>query len=202
MLKLKITDIGEIANKKNLPIFISNKKFNYNINLWGIRSSSKDTKHFNDTLIVFYQNISGHWFLEYFSITTDPSDIILMSPINIDGTAILCEGFHKGLWTLGYHKDRRDHKALVQCSPCRVYRDNDKDNVIDSNLPVQTGMFGINMHRASAWAKTPEIGLYSAGCQVHEDVEKYNRVFIPLMESCVNEGNTKFSYTLLLESEL
>ena len=202
-LKLDIGAVTRIAAKYNAPIFTSQKVYNYNLNIWGIRSLEQDTKKFNDWVVVFHQDRSGHWFFEYFKATTDPSNLTLMDPVNIDGTAILCEGFHKGLWTYGFHKQRKDHKALVQHSACNVYRDNNKNARIDyGKLPIQTGMFGINMHRASIYGTTPEIGLYSAGCQVHADYEKYSRKFIPLIESSINEGLNTFSYTLILESDL
>lgn len=202
-LKLDIKTVINIAAKYNAPIFTSQKVYNYNLNIWGIRSLETNTKKFNDKIVVFYQDRSGHWFFEYFDATTDPSNLMLLDPVNIDGTAILCEGFHKALWSYGFHKQRRDHKALVQHATCRVYRDNNKNDRIDyGNLPIQTGMFGINMHRASAYGTTPEIGLYSAGCQVHANVVKYNNRFIPIIESSVNEGLTTFSYTLILESDL
>lgn len=196
MIKPPITTILDIAKSYKYPIFESKGVYNYNLNLWGFRSTDKDTTSFNDTLAVFYQNVRGKWTIDYFDITTDPSDLLLRKPENNKGTAILCPGHHSRLWSFGYHKNRRDHKALVQFSPCKVFRDNDKDDSIDINLPIDEGMFGINMHRASAYTVSPKIGLYSAGCQVHYDVNRYNTVFIPLVEDCVREGNRVFSYTL------
>jgi len=202
-LNLTIEQVREIALKYKAPIFESKKIYKYNLNIWGIRSSEKDTTLFNDMIVVFYQDITDHWFFEYFKATTDPSDLTLENPVNIDGTAILCEGFHKSLWAYGFHKQRPDHKALVQHSTCKVYRDNNHDRKIDyGKLPIQVGMFGINMHRASKYGTTPKIGLYSAGCQVHADVKRYDNIFIPLIESSVNEGFTTFSYTLIKESDL
>lgn len=199
MNKPTLQAINVIAKQLEYPIFESKGIFNYNLNLWGIRSLEKDTSTFNDLLCVFYQDIRGKWTIDYFTITTDPSDIILKTPENSKGTAILCEGHHPKLWSYGFHKNRRDHKALVQFSPCKVFRDNDKDVELDMNVPTDVGIFGINMHRASAYNVNPKIGLYSAGCQVHYDVNRYNKVFIPLIENCVKEGNRIFSYTLCSE---
>lgn len=200
MNKPDITTILKMMNSKGYPIYYSKGMFNYNLNLLGIRSSDKDSSTFNDLLCIFYQDIKSKWTVDYFTITTDPSDIILKTPENPKGTAILCEGHHPKLWSYGFHKNRKDHKALVQYSPCRVYRDNDKDDIVDVVNPIDTGIFGINMHRASAYTVNPKIGLYSAGCQVHYDVNRYNKVFIPLIENCVREGNRIFSYTLCLEN--
>lgn len=200
MKPISVQSILKIANDHGFPIFRSNRKFNYNLNIWGFRSSDKNTEVFNDLAVIFYENKFGGWIANWFDITTDPSNLTLMNPVNIDGTAILCEGHHSKLWTFGYHKQRHDHPALVQHSACKVYRDNNRDDKIDSNLPVESGIFGINMHRASAYGVTPKIGLYSAGCQVHSNIDKYNKVFLPLIRESVNEGNSLFSYTLCLES--
>lgn len=200
MFRIKIKDIISYAQKHNLPIFRTINGLDFNLNIWGFRSDSKDTKTYNDSCAVFWENHRRQWNIEYFEITTDPSNLLLENPINGTGTAILKEGHHKAIWSLGYHKDRKDHRALVQTRPCTVYRDNDKNGLIGTNLPTETGMFGINMHRASGVHNNRLIGLYSAGCQVHYDVDMYNRVFIPLVQAAYNEGFTQFSYTLCLEN--
>lgn len=200
MFKPSLESITRVAGNKDFPIFTSQGKFDYNLNIWGFRSPSIDTSEYNDSCAVFWQNHRGQWTIEYFEITTDPSDLLLEKPINAMGTAILKEGHHKALWTLGYHKQRDDHRALVQCNPCWVYRDNDRNTRINTGLPVEHGIFGINMHRASAVSNNRRIGLYSAGCQVHYDADRFRKVFIPLAEASSKEGHTTFSYTLCLQS--
>lgn len=200
MFKPKLESILEVAHRKNFPIFMSNRKFDFNLNIWGFRSPSIDTKEYNDSCAIFWQDHRGHWSIEYFEITTDPSDLFLEKPLGSEGTAILKEGHHPALWTLGYHKQRPDHKALIQAKPCVIYRDADRNARINIHLPEYTGMFGINMHRASKVSDDRRIGLYSAGCQVHYDYDRYMKVFIPLVESCHHEGHTSFSYTLCLQS--
>lgn len=201
-MKITLDNIFRIASEKRYRIYTNETIFNYNLNIWGFRSTDRDTIHFNDMFAVFYQDMKNVWHLELFEGTTDPSNILLADPMNEDGTAILVPGQHIRLWTFGYHKGRKDHKALIQYSPCRVFRDNNKDNVIDDNLPIFEGMFGINMHRANAYKHSDVIGLHSAGCQVHEDVDKYNKTFIPLVTKCCNEGNKLFTYTLCEEKYL
>jgi len=202
MQKPSLQTLFNIAKKKGYSIFTSKGMYNYNLNIWGIRSFDKDTEKYNDLCCIFYESKDGKWSIDYFVITTDPSNILLTKPMNEKGCAILKEGFYKDLWIYGFHKGRRDHKALVQYSPCIVYRDNDKDIVIDSNLPTERGMFGINMHHGSILSSTNRIGLHSAGCQVHESIDSYKNNFIPLIENCVREGNKVFSYALINESDL
>ena len=200
MITPNIRDIISLAESKKYPIF-NNNSFKYNLNIWGIRSNNKDVTSFNDTFVVF-RKYAGNWVIEYFQGTTDPSNLTLERPENSTGTAIVKEGHYSGLWGYGFHKQRKDHKALVQIRPITVYRDNNKNNVLDFNVKTETGIFGINMHRASAYGITANIGLYSAGCQVHADVNKYNNVFIPLIEGSIKEGLNSFSYTLIKESDL
>lgn len=200
-MNITIDKIFEIAAKKNYKIFSNNGIFNYNLNIWGFRSNDKDTTHYNDVFIIFYQKLKGGWYMMQFEGTTDPSDIILQHPENPLGTAIVVPGQYRGLWSFGFHKNRRDHKALVQFGPITVYRDNNKDSVIDTDVKLDTGMFGINMHHGSL-NSTDTIGLWSAGCQVHKDINRYNNEFIPLIEASVKEGNKTFTYTLCTENDL
>ena len=72
MRNLTIKDLIYLSVTKEYPIFRSNGNYNYNLNIWGFRSPSKDTVHFNDTCLVFYENTKGHWFIDKFVITTDP----------------------------------------------------------------------------------------------------------------------------------
>lgn len=200
-MNITLDKIFEIAKVKHYTIFGNNGKLNYNLNIWGFRSNDKDTTHYNDVFAVFYQKLKGNWEIVLFEGTTDPSDIILKNPENVNGTAIVVPGQYKGLWSFGFHKGKQDHKALVQVNPITVYRDNDKDVALDTNVKTETGLFGINMHHGST-SSSDSIGMWSAGCQVHRDIERYNNEFIPLIEKSVKEGNSKFTYTLCVENDL
>ena len=59
--------------------------------------------------------------------------------------------------------------------------------------------FGINCHRASRWNILETIGLYSEGCIVHKNPNRFVDEFIPLCKSAsINYGNS-FSLTLVHE---
>ena len=171
---------------------------NLNINLWGIRSNDKDTTKFNDVCLMFYQNKDTTWTIHTYKITTDPSNVNLQKPINKNGTAIVKEGQYKGLFKVGLHKG---YEALVQAVPITVIRDNNKDDILDiKNNKEETGMFGINMHRASINGNNNEIGLYSAGCQVHQDYKRFTYEFMPIIKSAI--GKSSITYTLINEDDL
>lgn len=202
MKNYNLEDLIKVSEIYNYPIFRSKGKYDYNLNIWGIRSNNKNTADFNDSCAVFFESKDGTWNLIKFKITTDPSDISLLDPINDKGTAIVKPGHYKSLWVKGYHKGRKDHPALIQHSPITVYRDNNKDDILDLDVPTEPGIFGINMHRASKWHINIKIGLYGAGCQVHYDVHKYDNIFIPLIDESIEEGLKTFSYTLIEENDI
>ena len=177
-----INHLESIAINKGYSFFKYKDNINLNINLWGIRSNDKDTT----------------WTIHTYKITTDPSNVNLQKPINKNGTAIVKEGQYKGLFKVGLHKG---YEALVQAVPITVIRDNNKDDILDiKNNKEETGMFGINMHRASINGNNNEIGLYSAGCQVHQDYKRFTYEFMPIIKSAI--GKSSITYTLINEDDL
>lgn len=215
MVKPTIAQLKNVAVKKGYPIYI-NRGNDYNINIWGIRSGNPVTGKFNDTVIIFRQlspnnvkpsyktstscgYMSDGWYIDVFAATTKPSDVALLKPSNPKGTAIVVPGCYLSLWKAGKHKG--EYEAFVQNAPVTVYRDNNKNNVIDSKT-TETGIFGINFHRASKWKISELIGLYSEGCQVVESVVDFEKTIIPLRDRAVENGYTTFSYVLILESEI
>lgn len=196
--KTDINLLRKIAKANNLIIY---DKGQYNLNIWGIRCDTKDTASFNDLMLVFYKandeypNLIGKWIYKWFSITTDPSDLNLINPINPKGCAILQEGQFVDAFMLGKHKGQ--YPALVQVRPLPLYRDNNKDNKLDFIGNVSNEMAGINIHRASKWKIVRAIGLYSAGCQVFESVRDYEDVFMPLVNKAASMFGPVFTYTLI-----
>lgn len=187
-----------IAKESNYPIFRRSEAYPINLNIWGIRSRDTNTKYYNDVIAFFYENEDNTWELRLFEATTDPSNLNLQTPINSNGCAILREGFHEHLWKIGKHKGQ--YIALVQANPCYVIRDNNKDDKIDFSDNTDCGMFGINLHRASSWKVSDEIGLYSAGCQVIKDINQWNDIIVPLIKKAVGKGYQ--SYVLINELDL
>lgn len=196
---MNIDHFRSIAKRKDYTIF---DKGNYNLNIWGIRCNTDDTKEFNDLLCVFYKanesnpKLNGKWVYDWYLITTDPSDMNLIKPINNKGCAILKECQVRAAFKYGWHKG--DYRALVQNKPLPLYRDNNKDSKIDfDESTVKWEMAGINIHRASKWKIVRTIGLYSAGCQVFESVRDYEDKFIPVIEQARKLHGDYFTYTLI-----
>lgn len=182
--------------KKNYTFFVNG---NYNLNLIGIRAKGTNiTNTFNDILVVVYKE-NGTWKQNCYSITTDPGLYYMHNLYNYEGCAIMVPGQYRGLWQIGLHKGQ--YKALVQKNPVKVYRDKNQDNTYDL-IPttINTGIFGINLHRAGKESK--QIDKWSAGCQVFASAVKFNEI-IALAEKQVKAGMGKtFTYTLLNEEDL
>lgn len=169
----------------------------YELNIVGIRKDSTQPNKFDDTLYVFWKNDSGKWEGKYYSITTDPGTYWLKNPMNNMGAAILKEGQYINSHKLGLHKG--EYKALVQQKPVIVYRDYDRNAILDfNNGREDKGLFGINIHRSSPVGTSQNVDNWSAGCQVFENINDYNE-FLKLAEKSSALYGNNFTYTLIDE---
>jgi len=156
--------------------------------LIGVRSKEDAIDAFDDRFFL----IDGDKFYSYTG-TTNPGIYWHQNFGKKTGVALLKPGQYIDCWELGKHKGL--YPAWVQRSPVTVYRDDDKDNKSDEGGKEETGLFGINIHHASADHVSTKIGKWSAGCQVFNDPVQHGQLMI-LSEA---SGLKKFSYTLLKE---
>ena len=203
MNRPSVEKVIEVLNAKGYRVY-NTPSVAWNLNIVGIRSKNPEPVKFDDLLIVFHQFL-GNWDITYYPITTDPSLKFLKNPINPKGTAILKEGQYRSTYKIDIHHRGKPgaHKALCQSlSTITVYRDANKDGRLDI-MPetIDTGYFGINIHRGPANAQwDPDNDIYSAGCQVFAD----HRHFAEFMQKCTfaaeSFGNA-FTYTLMNEKD-
>ena len=198
--KIANTDIEQVMIRKGYRFF----KGVYNLNIIGVRSkeSVKQSNKFDDAIIVCWGIDSERTGIPnklIFAATTDPGIKSLKAPMNAKGTAILVPGQYRGSHTIGFHQGK--YEALVQCAPVKVYRDGDKDNILDMDKrTIDTGMFGINIHKAGIASVI--VDDWSAGCQVVA-IEKDYAIFMDLCRKQKLAGyGDKFTYTLLEEKDL
>jgi hypothetical protein len=168
----------------------------YNLNLFGIRSKSKNANKFDDLIGCAYKK-DGHWVVEYWPATTDPGLYWLENPSKVQGTAILVPGQYRGVYKIDLHAGK--YEALCQRNgKVRVYRDRNKDNILDmDSSTIRSGYYGINIHRSSPRGESISVEKWSAGCQVHKTLTGFNRMMF-LAKKQVNSGMGRtFTYTLL-----
>ena len=190
------TPIQTVLQKKGYRIFLRP----FELNIVGVRSDSTRPNTFDDTIYVFFNNSEGKLIEHRFQATTDPGTYWLKNPMNPQGTAILKEGQYINTYGLGLHRGK--YMALVQKRPVTVLRDYDRNAVLDFlNGTPDTGLFGINIHRASESGTTKVVEHYSAGCQVFANATDY-LLFMTLCERHKQLYGNQFTYTLIDERAL
>lgn len=172
----------------------------FKLNLIGVRNSAAtNQKYFDDTIAYFYYDNNGSLVGKVVPATTDPSTYFLNNPMNIKGAAVLKSGQYPDSWRIGLHRNK--YTALVQDKPVTVIRDNDRNSYINYFAPTSTGLYGINIHRATIGKNNAlEIGQDSAGCQVFRDVKDFDEVMRLAQASREKYGNS-FTYTLIDERD-
>lgn len=189
------TTIKRVMRQKNYVVFGGSR--GYDLNLIGVRTKDMTANVFNDWLSVMYLD-GDKWILFAFPATTDPGTYYRLHPMNVSGTALLKPGQYRGAYKVGEHKG---YVALQQAKPLKVYRDANRDNVLDADeSTVQEGMFAINIHRASKSGPSEKVDKWSAGCQVLQDPKHFGFLLNLAMTSSAIYGNS-FTYTLLEESD-
>lgn len=172
----------------------------FNLNLFGIRSSAPLVDEFNDHMGMAYLDDYGNETLLLFKATTKPGLHWLKNNLgNVNGTAILIPGQYRRCWKLGYHKG---YKAMQQHGEgiFKVWRDNDSDGELDIDGPIYEDVQGLNGHTTSFKNEVERVGAYSAGCQVIQDDLDFN-IFFSVISKSASEYGDIFSYTLLDESD-
>tara|TARA_R100000808_G_C2122899_1_gene133765 strand:+ start:22 stop:474 length:453 start_codon:yes stop_codon:yes gene_type:complete len=144
---------------------------------------------------MIYRTDKLEWVLDLCEATTDPGKIYLKNPINRKGCAVLAPGQYRGAYKIGMHRNK--YKALVQSNgPVKVYRDNNRDDVINYGEAEYTGHFGINIHRRHPGLKDDFVKGSSAGCQVFRYSNEFKHLMNLATVSADIYGNS-FTYTLL-----
>ena len=162
------------------------------LNIVGIRLDHEISNKFDDTLAVF--SITDGWFM---SCTTDPGSYYAQNPMNKSGTAILAPGQYVDCYGIGLHQGK--YEALVQIKPVTVFRDANRDSGIDYEYP-ETGMYGINIHRANAVVRSRQVDKWSAGCTVVADPDDFS-FLMNLARAHRDTYGNRFTYTLMEEKD-
>jgi len=179
---------------------------NYDVNIIGIRNSKtegKVTNKFDDTMTISYKDENGEWQYQEYNCTTDPGDDWMENPwIDKIGCAVLKPGQYRGSHKLRLHAGK--YLALGQKKNVTVYRDNNRDDNYDLNeSKTDTGLFGINIHRATSRSGkgSTQVDKWSAGCQVIAHNDDWHE-FLDICQVAREIWGNSFTYTLLESKDI
>ena len=209
-MKYTREQIQNTVEGKGYKYFHDNRNKTYDVNIIGIRNSAtknRVTNAFDDTITIAFKVptlIKDKWDWQYyeFDCTTDPGTHWVENLLNPDGVAILKPGQYRGSHKIGLHHGK--YEALRQQRPLKVYRDDNEDDTYDClEENVKEGIFGINIHRATAktHGKSTRVDKWSAGCQVlaaNDDFQK----FMEICREARNIHGNSFSYTLIESKDI
>jgi hypothetical protein len=198
-MEFNISQVEKAVKSKGYKWF---ENGDYNLNIVGIRNSSTNneiTNKFDDLLTVSYK-IDEIWYFHQWEATTDPGLHWAENLLNKDGVAILVPGQYSGSHKIDLHQGK--YSALKQQKPLKVYRDNNKDGKYDMlEENIKEGIYGINIHRASATGTSTQIDKWSAGCQVIANNQNFDKLMELANKSKDKWGNS-FTYTLIESKDI
>jgi hypothetical protein len=172
------------------------------LNLFGVRALDMVAGTFNDILGIFLV-FRGKDTLILHPGTVDPGSYYFNNPMNPEGTAVMKFQYVEDMYAQGLHKG---YPALRQVRPAYFYRitkeewerDGGKEIKLEGKKLTHDIIFA-NMHRASQFTNSYDIGLYSAACQVRQ----INKDHLQLMKMVKNieEVQKRFGYALFGEQQ-
>ena len=191
---LTIDNVRAVMEKKGYRFFESGI---YNLNIIGVRRSTVEINKFDDYLLLIYKTSPSNWVIKTYPITTDPGMYWLLNPTNPKGTAILIPGQYRSTWKIAKHQGK--YEALCQRKPVKVWRDDNRDRVLDFySSPEDEGYFGINIHRSNPYTESSQVDKWSAGCQVFKKAANFKE-FMNYCNKSASMYGDGFTYTLLEE---
>ena len=168
----------------------------FDLNLIGLRNPEAKANKFDDQFHVVCKDEQGLWQHFIFKCTTDPGLYWLENSTRVDGTAIMVDPQQaRGAYELDLHAGR--YLALCQRKKIRVWRDSNKDDILDRDGEQHSGYFGINIHRASQTRIVDNVERYSAGCTVIQSFSDFDMLMYLCKKQIQTIGVETFTYTLI-----
>ena len=167
----------------------------YDLNLIGLRNPNQTANKFDDLFFVVFKE-DGLWKEFIFECTTDPGTYWLQNPSRVLGTAIMVHPQQaRGAYKLDLHAGK--YLALCQRKPIKVWRDGNKDQILDREGEEHSGYFGVNIHRASQSRIVDDVERYSAGCTVIQSFLNFDMLIHLCKKQVQILGVDTFTYTLI-----
>ena len=196
--------IEEAVKAKGYKWFEDANDKGYDVNIVGVRNNKtkgRVTNAFDDHITISYK-VDCEWQFHCYKCTTDPGTHWVKNILNEKGVAILKPGQYRGSHKIRLHQGK--YLALGQKKEVTVYRDNNFDANYDlDESKTDTGVFGINIHRATGkkGATSTRIDKWSAGCQVIADNDDWH-YFLTICQAAEKIHGNSFSYTLLESNDM
>lgn len=192
----QVQRIKDVYAKKGYNFFENGA---YNLNIGGVRSLNRVANSFDDFIYCIFKDNSGAWIVKSWEATTDAGTYWLKNPMNTKGTALLVPNQYIKGWRIGLHQGK--YKALVQNKEVSVYRDNNKNEILDFNkATIDKGFFGINIHRSNPSKTSIAVEKWSAGCQVFANPKDFQE-FLEICDISARKYGDEFTYTLIEEQD-
>ena len=193
--------IESAVKSKGYAWFEDSSNRGFDVNIIGVRNNApsvadKVTNVFDDHLTISYKE-SGEWKFYCWNATTDPGKKGVQQFHNKKGVARLVPGQYRKVWAVDKHQGK--YEALCQrLNPVTVWRDGNRDLIFEEKV-TDTGMFGINIHKAgqdSTWVEN-----WSEGCQVFKRVKDFD-IFMSICRKAAKIYGNHFSYTLIESTDI
>lgn len=194
--------IEAAVKAKGYKWFEDSSNKSYDVNIVGVRNNAlnivkKVTNVFDDCLTISFKDVTGNWQFYCWMATCDPGKKGVQQFHNKKGVARLVPGQYRTTWAIDKHQGKYD--ALCQrLGNVTVWRDGNRDLIFDE-VVKDTGMFGINIHKAgkdSTWVEN-----WSEGCTVFKRVKDFD-TFMSICKKAAKIHGNKFSYTLLESTDI
>ena len=174
-------------------------------NLIGVRTKLQVPDVFNDLLFIVYKT-DGMEQLYSATITTEPGTTYQKKLQNSKGCWVMMPGQMIDAYKSGFHQGKKDHRCLQSFGKIYGLREDDKDGILfndkDALSSWQPGIaIGANIHGARKLGDTKIVGPWSAGCQVHSNWAKKEKM-MDIIDSYRKINNGWVSYTLISEADL
>lgn len=164
------------------------------VNIVGVRTPTRRANAFDDWIYLAWVE-QGKWRYLRHAATTDPG-LYWLEEGRVDGTAIMVPGQYVDAYCWGKH--RGTYTTLVnRGSPVRVYRDANKDDILDMDPATIEEGWGLNLHHAGRDSSGSAVSKWSGGCQVWARLADWEEA----MRICKGSLADSFTYTLLLEED-
>jgi hypothetical protein len=165
MKKPTIEQIHEVMRKHKMIVFTRP----FDVTLGGIRTKDNVANTFNDWLFASYWNDKKELVSVVIPGTTDAGLTARLKPTNPKGVVIIQHGIqHRGVYRLENPKivpSERGHKgkeAFRQIKPMKYWRDNDRDNILETGANEEFTLSLTNGHDMGT--KGMQVNNWSEGC--------------------------------------